>query len=173
MEMSSRFQKGFKLGGITFSGLKKDEQGNVNAELKIQGWAAAVVLVLLFAYMGWALFVAPFSWWSVPALVFLVMFVTMRLSSGAHWVANRVDARRSGGLRRHTSSADTLITTSSRLLPKDVRERYLDEWLDDLQCRRDRGDSVWRAAVWIVLRSVLPLTLRGIGSKAAKRISRR
>lgn len=71
-----------------------------------------------------------------------------------YWIRERREGDRVAG-------ADSLLRTSSNLLPHDIRERYLDEWLDDLQCRRDQGRRVWSAAVWIVLRSVLPLTVRG------------
>ncbi len=133
--------------------------------VRISGWSVVVTLIL--AYLLFAAIAAGFTLSSVSFLL-LVAVLTIFEPLGSRfvcWMRERREGDRVAG-------AEGLLRASSNLLPYDVRERHLDEWLDDLQCRRDQGRRVWPAAVWIVLRSVLPLTVRGRREQNRRKESR-
>ncbi len=134
-------------------------------KVNISGWSVVVTLIL--AYYLFAAIAANFTLSSVSYLL-LAIVVTIFEPLGSRFVY-WIRERREGD---HVAGADRLLRASSNLLPHDVRERHLDEWLDDLQCRRDQGRRVWPAAVWIVLRSVLPLTVRGKREQNGRKESR-
>lgn len=140
---------------VTFSGSEReDSDGSHVVKVNISAWGVVVTLIL--AYFLLAAITAGFTLVSVGDLM-LVIVVTIFEPLGSRFV-DWIRERREGD---RVSGAERLLHASSDLLPNDIRERYLDEWLDDLQCRRDQGRRVWPAAVWIVLRSVLPLAVRG------------
>jgi hypothetical protein len=134
-------------------------------KVNISGWG--VVVTLSLAYMLFDAIASGFTLSSVSYLLLAIVIITFEPlgSRVVYWIRERREGDRVAG-------ADGLLRASSNLLPGDVRERYLDEWLDDLQCRRDQGRLVWPAAVWIVLRSVLPLTVRGRREQNGRKESR-
>jgi len=137
-----------------FSGSDRDDSDRSNVvKVNISGWSVFVTLAL-----GYLLFAAISSGFTLSSVIYLLVTVVFTIveplgSRFLHWMRERREGDRVTG-------ADGFLCASSNLLPYDVRERYLDEWLDDLQCRRDQGRRAWPAAVWIVVRSVLPLTVR-------------
>jgi len=134
-------------------------------KVNISGWGVVVTLIL--AYFLFEAIAAGFTLVSVSYLLLVMMFTIFEPlgSRFVYWIRER----REGD---HVAGADRLLRASSNLLPHEVRERHLDEWLDDLQCRRDQGRRVWPAAVWIVLRSILPLMVRGRRQQNGRKESR-
>jgi hypothetical protein len=134
-------------------------------KVNISVWG--VFLTLVLAYLLFAAIAAGFTLSSVSFLLLVSAFTIFEPlgSRFVYWIRERREGDRVAG-------ADRLLRASSNLLPHDVRERHLDEWLDDLQCRRDQDRRVWPAAVWIVLRSVLPLTVRGRHEQNGRKESR-
>jgi hypothetical protein len=151
---------------VKFSGSDRDDSDRPHVvKINISGWNVVVTLIL--GYFLFAAITAGFTLSSVSYLL-LVGVLTIFEPLGSrlvHWIRQRREGDRVAG-------TDRLLRASSDLLPRDVRERYLDEWLDDLQCRREQGHRVWLAAVWIVLRSVLPLTVRGRREQNRRKIRR-
>ena len=143
-------------------------------EFEISRW---VLVGSVLMYLLWMALETGFSAASVNRLIVLVAVLCV-VEIGPKFVswAKRVGRGGTGGqvlADERAGRAEKLVRTSCLLLTREDQERYLDEWIDDLESRRERGEGVWRAAVWIVLRSVLPLTFRGVGSKAIRRITRR
>jgi hypothetical protein len=150
------------------------EENEPKFEFEISSW---VFVGSLFAYLLWMALETGFSAASVnrlvtAALVLCVVEIGPRFVSLAKGMRNGRTSSRAASAKRVPRS-DKLLRMSSLLLSRADRERYLEEWLDDLESRRERGEHVWRVAVWIVLRSVLPLSLRSVGSKTLGRITRR
>lgn len=145
---------------------REDSDRSYAMEINISGWGVGATLVI--AYLFFAAVAAGFTRSSVGYLLMAIaLTIAISLCSRfIYWIRERREGDRVPG-------ADRLLRASAGLLPSDVRERYVDEWLDDLRCRRDQGRRVWPAAVWILLRSVLPLTIRSVAVSASRRITRR
>jgi hypothetical protein len=156
------------------AGSSGSEEDGPIFELEISRW---VLVGSVFIYVLWMAMETGFSAASVNRLVILVAVVCVAEIGPAFvsWT-KRVVRGGAGGQAltgERVGRAEKLVRTSCQLLAREDQERYLDEWIDDLESRRERGEGVWRAAVWIVLRSVLPLTFRSFGSKAIRLITRR
>jgi len=151
---------------VRFARSKREDSDRSHVvKIHITGWG--VFMTLMLAYLLLAAIAAGFTLSSVSYLLLAIVVYSFEPlgSRFVNWIRERREGDGVGG-------ADRLLHASSSLLPYDVRERYLDEWLDDLQCRRDQGRLVWPAAVWIVLRSVLPLTVRGRREQNGRKKSR-
>lgn len=65
-------------------------------------------------------------------------------------VSRRADARRSKRMSRHRS----VLAFVDWLLPPDVREEVLDEWMDDVETASEEGKRIGRRVFWILVRSL-------------------
>jgi hypothetical protein len=146
----------FQFAGIKITPHGKDEDGDTTYRFDLQRRGILLVsfLALVLGYVA-----------------FLELRLLVIPISAFPWVVRSLIKKEDGSAP--SLPGERIVRMSSRLLPSDVRERYLDEWLDDLQCRRDCGGRVWPATIWILFRSVLPLTILGIGTSALRRITGR
>ena len=114
-----------------------------------------IIFVGLLGYLIWTVFGGPSGILLSIMLATTILFIVEIGPSFLSLVRGTTAMRGVLGAQQGPR-VGRLVRTGSYLVSKEVRERQLDEWLDDLQCRRERGERAWPAAIWIVLRSFIP-----------------